>query len=133
MTFEHSVTILCTCPRCHKVHEVEVDFEDYTNYMMGDANIQDAFPYLSANEREYILTSAKIVGTTSLQTRMKKRRKMMKIISVTKLMKQDSTPTQGAMTSIVNRSLCRRKNFFAQGIDNHHKVWYNKCVIKERK
>ena len=56
MTFEHPVTIICTCPRCHKVHEVVVDFEDYTNYQMGDANIQDAFPYLSANEREYILT-----------------------------------------------------------------------------
>lgn len=56
MTFEHSVTIICTCPRCHKVHEVVVDFEDYTNYQMGDVNIQDAFPYLSANEREYILT-----------------------------------------------------------------------------
>lgn len=56
MTFEHFVTIICTCPRCHKVHEVVVDFEDYTNYMMGDAKIQDAFPYLSANEREYILT-----------------------------------------------------------------------------
>lgn len=56
MTFEHPVTIICTCPRCHKVHEVVVDFEDYTNYMMGDAKIQDAFPYLSANEREYLLS-----------------------------------------------------------------------------
>lgn len=56
MTFEHPVTIICTCPRCHKVHEVVVDFEDYTNYQMGDAKIQDAFPYLSANEREYLLS-----------------------------------------------------------------------------
>lgn len=56
MKFEHAMTIICTCPHCHKVHEVEVDFEDYTNYMMGDANIQDAFPYLSANEREYLLS-----------------------------------------------------------------------------
>lgn len=56
MTFEHPVIVHCTCPRCYRTHEVKVDFEDYTNYMMGDAKIQDAFPYLSANEREYILS-----------------------------------------------------------------------------
>ena len=56
MKFEHSVIIHCLCPRCCEAHDVEVDFEDYTNYIMGGTNIQDAFPYLSANQREYILS-----------------------------------------------------------------------------
>lgn len=27
---------------------------------------------------------------------------------------------------------CAGTKIFAQGIDNQYKIWYNKCVIKER-
>lgn len=49
------MTILTTCPICGKVNEVNVKFEDYLRWQGGDL-IQDAFPYLNANDRELLLS-----------------------------------------------------------------------------
>lgn len=47
--------ILCECPFCGKVNSVMVVADDYAAYLEGML-IQDAFPYLSADERELIMT-----------------------------------------------------------------------------
>ena len=51
----HEVTIITTCPFCGKTHEVECNELDYLDWQDG-ALIQDAMPYLSAQEREYLIT-----------------------------------------------------------------------------
>lgn len=47
--------ILCECPFCGKVNSVMVAADDYAAYLEGML-IQDALPYLSADEREMIKT-----------------------------------------------------------------------------
>lgn len=49
------MTILTTCPICGKVNEVNVKFEDYLRWQEG-ALIEDAFPYLSVDEKEFLLS-----------------------------------------------------------------------------
>ena len=44
------------CPFCGEIHEVKVDVIDWLDYESGDVLIQDAFPYLSANDREMLKT-----------------------------------------------------------------------------
>ena len=43
------------CPFCGGLHELEVDAEDYAKWQAG-ALVQNAFPTLSADERELIMT-----------------------------------------------------------------------------
>ena len=50
-----TITLIGTCPICGKDWEVEVKSSDYMRYMSG-AYVQDAFPYLSANERELLIS-----------------------------------------------------------------------------
>lgn len=45
-----------TCPFCGKENIVEVNCEDFILYAEGEALVQDAFPYLSPNEREVIIS-----------------------------------------------------------------------------
>lgn len=47
--------VMTTCPFCGNVHLINVVTEDYEAWQNG-ALIQDAFPYLSANEREMLKT-----------------------------------------------------------------------------
>jgi len=47
--------IVTICPFCKAEHYVMVADDDYAAYLDG-MSVQDAFPYLSANERELIMT-----------------------------------------------------------------------------
>ena len=49
------VTIITRCPFCGKMHEVEVTEDDYLDWQDGEL-IQNAMPYLTAQEREYLIT-----------------------------------------------------------------------------
>ena len=49
------VTIITACPFCGHANEVEVNEEDYWDWQDG-ALVQDAFPYLSADEREMLIS-----------------------------------------------------------------------------
>ena len=48
--------IECHCPFCGVVRTVTVDAIDYLAWEVGDALAQDAFPYLSADEREMLIS-----------------------------------------------------------------------------
>lgn len=52
---EKIISIKCICPLCGKNHIVKVKKSDYDAWQNG-ALIQRAFPYLSASEREYLMT-----------------------------------------------------------------------------
>lgn len=43
------------CPRCHKLQIIEVDASQYNDWMAGK-NIQIAFPTLSADDREVLMS-----------------------------------------------------------------------------
>jgi len=45
-----------SCPFCGTHHCVTVDRGDLEKYKKGEGLIQNIFPYLSADEREYINT-----------------------------------------------------------------------------
>ena len=49
------VTIITTCPFCGRANEVAVNEEDYWDWDDG-ALVQNAFPYLSADEREMLIS-----------------------------------------------------------------------------
>ena len=49
------ICISIQCPFCGKGHEVEVNEIDYLNWEDGTL-AQDAFPYLSATEREQLIS-----------------------------------------------------------------------------
>ena len=53
--FDDGIWLGNYCPFCGKYHKVYVSEMDYINYLNGEY-IQNAFPYLTANEREIILT-----------------------------------------------------------------------------
>lgn len=44
-----------TCPLCQKTNEIEVNMHDYLAWQNGLV-IQSAMPYLSASEREMLIT-----------------------------------------------------------------------------
>ena len=47
--------IHCTCPMCKTERKVEVNFADYAKWVDG-ATVQSAFPYLSADDREALIS-----------------------------------------------------------------------------
>ena len=49
------VCVVVSCPFCGKAHEVEVNESDYLDWQDGML-AQDAFPYLSADEREMLIS-----------------------------------------------------------------------------
>ena len=49
------VCVFTTCPCCGRENEVEVNHTDYLDWQNGEL-AQDAFPYLSANEREMLIS-----------------------------------------------------------------------------
>ena len=50
------ITLITTCPFCGKDHEIEVWESDYLAWEVGDVLAQDAFFYLSADEREMLIS-----------------------------------------------------------------------------
>ncbi len=51
----NTVEILRSCPICGENHAVVVNVDDYINWKHGEL-AQDAFPYLSADEREILIS-----------------------------------------------------------------------------
>jgi hypothetical protein len=51
-----SVTITGMCRRCEINYAVTVQHDDYLKYYEGGALIQDAFPYLSVDDRELLIS-----------------------------------------------------------------------------
>lgn len=49
------ITLVTECPFCGNLSEVEVSAEDYEKYCAGEL-AQNAFPYLSPEEREVIIS-----------------------------------------------------------------------------
>ena len=49
------VTVVTRCPFCGHGNEVEVNEMDYLDWQDG-VHAQDAFPYLSADEREMLIS-----------------------------------------------------------------------------
>ena len=49
------VCVVTRCPFCGHANEVEVNEDDYFDWQDGML-VQDAFPYLSANEREMLIS-----------------------------------------------------------------------------
>jgi len=49
------VTVITTCPFCGHANEVEVNEMDYLDWQDGML-AQDAFPYLSPDERETLIS-----------------------------------------------------------------------------
>lgn len=58
---ERNKTIKVTCFKCKKEYTINVTEDDYLNWKEGGMLVQDAFPYLSANERELLMS--RICGT----------------------------------------------------------------------
>ena len=50
------VNILTVCPFCGHANEIAVNEEDYFDWAFDGALVQDAFPYLSADEREMLIS-----------------------------------------------------------------------------
>lgn len=51
----HEVCVVTRCPFCGKGHEIEVNEIDYLDWQDGE-HAQNAFSYLSANEREMLIS-----------------------------------------------------------------------------
>jgi hypothetical protein len=49
------VTIITACPFCGHANEIEVNEADYWDWQDGEL-AQNAFPYLSADEREMLIS-----------------------------------------------------------------------------
>lgn len=56
MAFTNPYEIACECPLCHTINKVTVEFVNYLDYAFEYVKAQDAFPYLSADERELIIS-----------------------------------------------------------------------------
>ena len=50
------MVIECTCPFCGQTHNVQVREADYVMWEFANWSAQDAFPYLSADEREMLIS-----------------------------------------------------------------------------
>lgn len=54
-TFKAPHTFVIKCPLCGKLQNVAVESADYADFLEGK-HAQDAFPYLSASERELLIS-----------------------------------------------------------------------------
>lgn len=52
---KNPINIFCVCPLCRAEHIVEIKFDGYCRWQEGEP-AQNAFPYLSAQEREYLIS-----------------------------------------------------------------------------
>lgn len=55
-TNRKEMCVITECPFCGGTSEVEVNTEDYFDYMDGILLVQEAFPYLSPSDREKFVT-----------------------------------------------------------------------------
>lgn len=56
MDSNKAIMISVPCRRCGKTHHIRVDIDDLQAWQSGEKLVQDAFPYLSAEDRELLLT-----------------------------------------------------------------------------
>ena len=54
--FDNAIYVSRECPICGKYHEVLVYEDDYEAWVNGDLLAQEAFPYLTASEREILIS-----------------------------------------------------------------------------
>lgn len=54
-TNRYEITIVTYCPFCNEAHEIQCNEEDYLDWQDG-MTAQEAFPYLSANDREMLIS-----------------------------------------------------------------------------
>ncbi len=50
------IIISTSCPFCGEEHEILVNEQDYCAWMDDELALRDAFPYLSAEEREMLMS-----------------------------------------------------------------------------
>ena len=50
------MNVICECPMCGAVRQVMVNSDDYFAWQYEGKHAQDAFPYLSAVEREALIS-----------------------------------------------------------------------------
>lgn len=50
------ISILRTCPYCHKKYIVNVEEQDYRDWTYKQRLAQECFPYLSSAERESLIS-----------------------------------------------------------------------------
>lgn len=50
------VIVVTVCPMCGHANEIAVNEEDYYDWSFDGVLVQDAFPYLSADEREMLIS-----------------------------------------------------------------------------
>jgi hypothetical protein len=50
------LTVFCHCPFCGNISEVSVNRDDYDSWASGELLAQEAFPYLSATDREKMIS-----------------------------------------------------------------------------
>lgn len=56
MQFKEKFEISVCCPKCAQYHSVYVERSDYWRWVRSHEHVQDIFSYLTAPEREIILT-----------------------------------------------------------------------------
>ena len=52
---DRTLELVVSCRLCHEVHRLKVRPQDFEAYNEG-AHCQDAFPYLSADDRELLIS-----------------------------------------------------------------------------
>ena len=57
MTRERNMKLDAHCQHCGRWFILEVNDEDFVEYLCGDLTALDAFPYLTGNERELLLSN----------------------------------------------------------------------------
>ena len=53
---QDKVTLSIPCCQCGVVHKLRVGLDDLQAWQSGEKLVQEAFPYLSADKRELLLT-----------------------------------------------------------------------------
>lgn len=54
--FKQPRMVEIVCPQCHKTNTLVVEFEDFVAFQIRGKYAQEAFPYLSAGERELLIS-----------------------------------------------------------------------------
>lgn len=53
---KNQIILKVTCIVCNKTYELPVYEEDYNKYMAHECMVQDAFPYLTPDQRELLIS-----------------------------------------------------------------------------
>ena len=56
MIIQRELSVDVACHTCGRVSKLSIDREGFESWTHGESLIQDAFPYLSADERELLIS-----------------------------------------------------------------------------